>query len=42
MKNVLNKLIDYINDHPTKTFEASIIKITKHGIKFYIKEGEYY
>ncbi len=32
------KLIDFINDHPTKTFEATIIKITKYGIKFYIKE----
>ncbi len=32
------KLIDYFIDHPTKEFEAKIIKVSKSGIKFYIKE----
>ncbi len=32
------KLIDYFIDHPTKEFEATIIKVSKSGIKFYIKE----
>ncbi len=35
------KLIDYFIDHPTKEFEAKIIKVTKNGIKFYIKDLAY-
>ncbi len=35
------KLTNYLLDHHSKTFEASILKITKNGLKFYIKELGY-